>query len=122
MFSRSLAFSRRILFGCIFFTTAALAISQSNSAQDSGSGPMNPAPPKGTTPEQIIQKFAAKEKEFKIARDQYIYRQSVKLQTLEGTTVDGEFQQVSDIVFDNKGKRLERVLFAPQPTLSRISM
>ncbi|HEX7960649.1 MAG TPA: hypothetical protein VF493_12065 [Terriglobales bacterium] len=83
---------------------------------------MNPAPPKGTTPEQIIQKFAAKEKDFKIARDQYIYRQSVKLQTLEGTTVDGEFQQVSDILFDNKGKRLERVLFAPQPTLARLTM
>lgn len=121
MFSRSLGSSCRILFGCLFLTTAALS-AQSNNAQDSGSGPLNPAPPKGTTPEQIIQKFAAKEKEFKAARDRYIYRQSVKLQTLEGNTADGEFQQVSDIVFDNKGRRSERVLFAPQPTLSRISM
>src|SRR5262245_28636244 len=92
------------------------------SADDSNSRGINPAPPKGSTVEQIIQKFAAKEKEFKTARDRYIYRQSVKVQTLDGETVDGEFQQVSDIVFDNKGKRVEHVLFAPQPTLQRIEM
>jgi len=107
----------------LFSVAATTAFSQSSSSgQDSGSGSINPAPPKGLTPEQIIQKFAVKEKEFKTARDQYIYRQSVKLQTLEGNAVDGEFQQVSDILFDNKGKRIERVLFAPQPTLARISM
>jgi len=120
MFDKSI-FASIKLATLLLLATAAFAQS-SNSGQDSSSEAVNPAPPKGITPEQIIQKFAAKEKEFRSARDQYIYRQSVKLQTLDGNTVDGEFQQISDILFDAKGKRVERVLFAPQPTLSRISM
>src|SRR5215472_11953342 len=115
MFSTSRFTACKILFAGLLFINPQAALPQSNSPQDSGSGPINPAAPKGITPEQVIQKFAAREKEFKTARDQYIYRQSVKLQTLEGNTVDGEFQQISDIVFDNKGRRSERVLFAPQP-------
>ena len=51
-------------------------------------GPLDPAPPKGTTMDEVIRHFAAKEKEFKAARDQYTYRQSVKVQTLDGDTVE----------------------------------
>lgn len=104
------------------FVLLVTAGATAQSSEDSNSRGINPAPPKGFTVEQIIQKFAAKEKEFKTARDRYIYRQSVKVQTLDGETVDGEFQQVSDILFDDKGRRLEHVLFAPQPTLQKISM
>ena len=59
---------------------------------------------------------------FKQARDNYTYRQSVKIQTLDGDTVDGEYQMVTDILFDDKGRRIESVVFAPQPSLTRISM
>ena len=38
-------------------------------------GPLSSDPPKGITPDEIIQKFAAKEKEFKEARDNYTFRQ-----------------------------------------------
>lgn len=85
-------------------------------------GALDPAPPAGITPEQIIQRFAAKEKEFKAARANYIFRQSVKVQTLDGSTVDGEYQMVVDISFDDKGRRVENVIFAPQSTLRRLSM
>lgn len=85
-------------------------------------GPLDPSPPKTITPDQIIQKFAAREKEFKEARDAYTYRQSYTVQTVDGGTVDGEFQQVIDILFDDKGRRVENVVFAPQSTLQRISM
>ncbi len=80
-------------------------------------GPLDPSQPKGTTPEQIIQRFAAKEKEFKEARDQYTYRQEVKVQTLDGNTVTGEYQEVFDVVFNDQGRRLENVVFAPQSSL-----
>ncbi|MBV9573609.1 MAG: hypothetical protein JOY93_06110 [Acidobacteriales bacterium] len=85
-------------------------------------GPLDPAQPKGITPEEIIKKFAAKEKEFQEARDQYTYRQSVTMQTLEGDTVDGEYKEVFDVTFDDKGRRQENVVFAPQSSLVRISM
>src|SRR5438876_10164945 len=80
-------------------------------------GPLDPSQPKGTKTEQIIQRFAAKEKEFKEARDQYTYRQEVKVQTLDGNTVTGEYQEVFDVVFNDQGRRLENVVFAPQSSL-----
>ena len=85
-------------------------------------GPLDPAEPKSTTPQQIIQEFAAKEKEFKIAREQYTYRQDVKVQTLDGDTVDGEYHMVYDVLFNNKGQRTQEVVFAPQSTLERIGV
>ena len=85
-------------------------------------GPLDTSPPKGITPEEIIQKFAAKEKEFKQARDQYTFRQDVKVQTMDGDTPDGEFREITDVLFDDSGKRIENVVFAPQATLTRISM
>jgi hypothetical protein len=97
----------------------ALCASLPMSAQE---GPLDPAQPKGTTPEQIIQRFAAKEKQFKEARDRYTFRQDVKVQTVDGDTVDGEYHEVFDVVFDDQGKRLENVVFAPQSSLVRIQM
>ena len=85
-------------------------------------GPLDPAQPKGVTSDEIIQRFAAKEKEFKIALDQYGYRQTVKVQTIEGDSPDGEYQQVFDVSFDDQGKKVKNVVFAPQSTLQRISM
>jgi hypothetical protein len=91
-------------------------------AGQEGEGALNNATPKGITVEELIHRFATKEKEFKVAREEYTWTQSVKVQTLEGSTVDGEYQQVFDVVFDDKGKRIELIKFAPQNTLSRISM
>jgi hypothetical protein len=85
-------------------------------------GPLDTAQPKGITPEEIIQRFAAKEKEFKEARDQYTYRQTVRVNTLDGDTVDGEYREDFDVTFDNQGKRTKNVVFAPQSTLQRIGM
>jgi len=87
-----------------------------------GEGALSNVPPKGITVDELIQRFASKEKEFKLAREQYTWTQSVKVQTIEGNTVDGEYQQVFDVVFDDKGKRSQQIKFAPQDTLSRITM
>ena len=87
-----------------------------------GEGPLDSTPPQGITVDEIIRRFAAKEKEFKTAREQYTYTQDVTVQTLEGDTVDGEFRQRVDITYDDRGRRIENVTFAPQPSLQRISM
>lgn len=79
-------------------------------------------PPKGITTQQVIQKFATKEKEFKEARDNYTFRQDVRVQTLDGDTVTGEYREVFDVTYDDKGRHLENVVFAPQNTLTDILM
>ena len=73
-------------------------------------------------PDEIIQKFAAKEAEFRKARDKYTYRQTVKMEVLEqdGRRTGEEYFVLSDILFDDRGRRLEKVLKAPPSTLQRI--
>lgn len=85
-------------------------------------GPLDPSQPKGITTEEIIRRFATKEKEFKEARDRYTYRQDSKMEEMDGNTPTGEWHQVVDILFDNRGRRIESVVFAPQPSLQRIMM
>lgn len=85
-------------------------------------GSLNADQPKGIAVQQIIEKFAAKEKEFKQARDFYTFRQDVKVQTIDGDTVTGEYREVFDVTYDNQGRHLENVTYAPQDTLTEIMM
>jgi len=113
--SRSLL--RFLALGLLTLTLAPFAFAQR------GEGELDSSPPKGISEQEIIQKFAAREKEFKIARENYTYRQSLTVQTLDGDTVNGEYKQVEEVLFDNNGKRLPaHVLFAPQSTLVGITM
>ena len=82
-------------------------------------GPLDKAEPKGITSDEIVKRFAAKETEFRQAREQYTYRQDVTVQTPDD---NGQYREVFDVVFDDKGKRLENVVFAPQNTLQQIQM
>src|SRR5438093_8350420 len=71
--------------------------------------------------DEIIRQFAEKEKEFRIARGNYTYRQDVRVQELNANDrVIGEYQMVSDIIFDSSGKRTERIVRAPANTLKGI--
>jgi hypothetical protein len=73
-------------------------------------------------PQQIIQKFAAKEAEFQQARNDYTYRQSVKLEELDGSGYPsgGRWELVEDVIFTPEGKRMEKVVFAPVVSLQHI--
>ena len=99
-----------------------LAVVSLSSVSVSQEGELIKDPPTGITPEQIIQRFAAKEKEFQEARDNYTFRQDVRVQTLDGDTVTGEYREVFDVTYDNQGRHLENVVYAPQSTLSEIMM
>ena len=101
------------------FTLVLCGFSIISAAQE---GPLSADRPSGIAPEEIIQRFAAKEKQFTEARDQYGYRQSVKVETLEGNTVDGEYQEVFDVSFDDQGRKIKTDVYAPAPTLQRIGM
>jgi hypothetical protein len=118
--SARLTFPSLLSLAALFSTLLpALMLSQSAHAQE---GTLDKSEPKEITVEAIIKRFAAKEKEFKEARDQYTFRQDVKVMTLDGDTPDGNYQQVFDVTFDDKGRKVKNVVFAPQPTLQRIQM
>ena len=89
-----------------------------------GFGPLDPTPPTTTTVPEIIQKMGRQESAFAAARNEYTFRQDVKFNTLSDDTgrPDGEYHQVTNISFDDAGKREERVVFAPQNTIGRVIM
>jgi hypothetical protein len=70
-------------------------------------------------PADIIRRFAAKELEFQQARNNYTYRQSVKLEEVNG---GGKWEEVDDIIFTPEGKRIEKVVYAPVISLRQISL
>jgi hypothetical protein len=116
-----------------------LKVPPASSAQQNGPGTVTVQPAQDAGPkaansnitneqpalpaDQIIQKFAAREAEFKKERDNYTYTQTFVIQTIDQDGVaDGEYQMRSDILFTPDGKRYEKVVYAPASTLQRISM
>jgi hypothetical protein len=73
--------------------------------------------------QEIIQKFTEHEEEFRRERDNFTYTQIFEFQELdEDGQPDGEYRITSDILFTPAGKRYEKVIEAPSPSLKRISM
>jgi hypothetical protein len=74
--------------------------------------------------DEIIRKFAAKEAEFAEARNNYTYRQSLKMEELDpgGNPTGGKWEEVDDIIFTPEGKRIEKVVYAPVVSLKNISL
>src|SRR5262252_7986875 len=81
----------------------------------------NSGDPSPSQIEDIIAKFAAKEAEFQKARGNYTYRQSAKIQELDDMgQAHGKWEMVSDIIFTPEGRRTERVVYSPVPSLEHI--
>jgi hypothetical protein len=108
---------RLVLISAFLLTPAAL-LADTNCEE--GAGQLNPAQPQGMTPQEIIQKFAAREEVFRQARNNYVYTQDITVQELDGATVTGEFRLVQDITYDDKGARQENVTYAPQNSLRQL--
>ena len=85
-----------------------------------GDNPITNDPPAQPVAE-IIKRFAQRETEFRVERDNYTYTQAFAIQTIDDDgRPDGEYRMVSDIIFTPDGKRFEKVKFAPPDTLKRI--
>jgi hypothetical protein len=109
----------KLVFGSTLFSLALLASALVGVPARAQEGPLETTPLQGTTPEEIIQRFAAKETDFAKAREQYTYRQDVTVKTPED---DGQYHEVFDVIFDDKGHRIENVVFAPASNLTKIYM
>jgi len=87
-----------------------------------------PAAPKLADPspqevDKIIRSFSENEAAFARARENYTYRQTAKLQEFDETGAPhGRFELVSDILFTPEGRRTERIVRAPAPSLELIIM
>ena len=83
--------------------------------------PLTDPPPEKI--EAIIREFAGKEELFKEARNNYTYHQINKVQEMgPDGEVAGTYEQDWDILFDDSGKRIEQVTYAPVPTLQRLGV
>jgi len=71
----------------------------------------------------IISAFTRKETEFRQALNQYAFKRDATVQTIGmGGQITGEYHRVSQFVFDDQGKRYEKITFFPMPTLTEISV
>ena len=69
-------------------------------------------------PQEIIQKFAAKEAEFRKARNNYTYRQTVKIEELDPSgNVEGKWEIDFGHHLRARKQRIEKVVYAPVNTL-----
>jgi hypothetical protein len=119
--------TRRYLFASVAVLLALCLISplsghsQTAPPKSAQAGVSNAPPP--IPVDEIIQKFAAREAEFKTERENYTYTQTFVIQTLDsGGRVDGEYRRTSEVVFTPSGKRFEHDTYAPVPTLERITL
>jgi len=89
---------------------------------EAGNGPLDSALPKTMSAQDVIQKFGATEAAAKEARLHYTYTQDVLVQTLSGQEVTGAFHEVTNVSYDEKGRRQEKVTFAAQSTLRGVQL
>ena len=73
--------------------------------------------------DEIIRRFAESESRLRDARNQFMFKQDVTLQTLAGPqAVTGTYRRVSEILFTDAGVRSERIVFFPQSTLKTLTV
>ncbi len=73
--------------------------------------------------DEVIRRFAEAETQNRIARNNYTFTQDFDVRTIgEAGSVTGRFHRVSDIVFDDRSKRIEKITFFPQSTLTALQI
>jgi hypothetical protein len=73
--------------------------------------------------QEIVQRFAAAESQNKIARNNYTFTQDFDLRTIGfAGQVTGQYRRVSDIVYDDRGARVEKITYFPASTLTEIQI
>jgi len=77
---------------------------------------------KSTTPEELIRRFAAQESKVRDARAHYTFTQDALVQTLNDQTADGQWHEVTQVSYDGKGNRQEKITFSEESTLRGIQL
>ena len=73
--------------------------------------------------DRIIRAFTQKETEFRKALNEYEFKRDAVIQTIGwGGQISGEYHRTSRFVFDDSGKRYEKILFFPMPTVAGLEI
>jgi hypothetical protein len=113
---------KRAVFSGIFLVLLLPAGLWGQTDCEAGNGLLDFAAPKTMSVEEVIRKFGAAEAVAKEARLHYTYKQDVLMETLSGQNITGEFHEVTNVSYNDKGKRQEVVGFAAQNTLREIQL
>lgn len=81
-----------------------------------------PGPAPELSEQEIIARFTQAESRLREARNNYTFTQDVLLQQMSGNVATGMFRRVSDILFDDNSKRIEKITYYPAPTLTQLSV
>jgi len=85
--------------------------------------PQQSATPSPPNTERIVSAFTAKETEFRNALAQYRFKRDAAVQTIgAGGQISGQYRRTSQLVVDDTGKFVEKILFFPTPTLRLIGV
>ena len=72
---------------------------------------------------RIVNALTAKETEFRNGLAQYSFKRDAVVQTIgAGGQISGEYHRTSQLTFNDGGKRIEKILLFPTPTLSAIGI
>ena len=73
--------------------------------------------------DEVIRRFAEAESQNRAARNNYTFTQDFDVLTIgEAGSVTGRFHRVSDVVFDDRGNRFEKITFFPMPSLTELQI
>lgn len=73
--------------------------------------------------DRIVKNITIKEGEFREALKSYVFNRNAVIQTVGlGGQITGEYRRDSFLTFLEDGRRFEKILFAPTPTLTEISV
>ena len=112
---------KRRLFFCSWLAVVGLCGGHATSAY-AQTKPV-PAAKKEMTPPEIIKAFTTRESELLELWKEYSYKQESRMQVLgPAKIISGEYYQVSEFVFNDAGKRIERILKAPPSTLDQAGL
>ncbi|HEX8128301.1 MAG TPA: hypothetical protein VF527_04305 [Pyrinomonadaceae bacterium] len=103
--------------------TAAASLPATAQQVSSASTSAPSASPAGVDVERIIREFTTKEATFRTALNQYSFKREAVVQTIGmGGQISGEYRRISRFVFDDSGKRYEKIELFPIPTLTEIEL
>lgn len=75
------------------------------------------------TPATILSRFVVAETQFRETLNRYTFTREVILQTIGAKgEVTGEYIRNSQFVFDDQGRRIERIIYHPKPTIHEMKI